>query len=145
MHISDVDLIVESDSQPLVQVPSAEPTAVDNQVGEHVMEHLEDGSVIQLGIGGMPNAIGGMIARLDLKDLGGHTEMLVDAYVDMYEAGVMTGKRKAFDRGRIAFTFALDQGREGGENLGQVEQDLTAPSARHRRSLPGARPSWLGP
>jgi len=107
VHISDVDLIVESDNQPLVQVPSTEPTAVDNQVGEHVMEHIEDGSVIQLGIGGMPNAIGRMIARSDLKDLGGHTEMLVDAYVDMYEAGVMTGKRKAFDRGRIAFTFAL--------------------------------------
>jgi len=107
VHISDVDLIVESDNQPLVQVPSTEPTAVDQQVAEHVMEHIEDGSVIQLGIGGMPNAIGEMIARSDLKDLGGHTEMLVDAYVDMYEAGVMTGKRKAFDRGRIAFTFAL--------------------------------------
>ena len=71
------------------------------------MEHIEDGSVIQLGIGGMPNAVGEMIARSDLKDLGGHTEMLVDAYVDMYESGVMTSKRKAFDRGRIAFTFAL--------------------------------------
>ena len=107
LHISDVDLIVESDNQPLVQVPSTEPTAVDRQVGQHVMEHLGDGSVIQLGIGVMPNAIGEMIARSDLKDLGGHTEMLVDAYVDMYESGVMTGKRKAFDRGRIAFTFAL--------------------------------------
>ena len=107
VHISDVDLIVESDNQPLVQVPSIEPTAVDRQVGQHVMKHLEDGSVIQLGIGGMPNAIGEMIARSDLKDLGGHTEMLVDAYVDMYESGVMTGKRKAFDRGRIAFTFTL--------------------------------------
>jgi butyryl-CoA:acetate CoA-transferase len=107
VHVSDVDLIVESDNQPLVQVPNVEPTAVDNKVGEYVMEHIEDGSVIQLGIGGMPNAIGTMIARSDLKDLGGHTEMLVDAYVDMYESGVMTGKRKAFDRGRIAFTFAL--------------------------------------
>jgi len=107
VHISDVDLIVESDNQPLIQVPAAEPTAVDEQVAGHVMEHIEDGSVIQLGIGGMPNAIGEMIARSDLKDLGGHTEMLVDAYVDMYESGVMTSKRKAFDRGRIAFTFAL--------------------------------------
>ena len=107
VHISDVDLIVESDNQPLVQVPNAEPTEVDRKVGEHVMERIEDGSVIQLGIGGMPNAIGKMIAKSDLKDLGGHTEMLVDAYVDMYESGVMTGKRKAFDRGRIAFTFAL--------------------------------------
>jgi acyl-CoA hydrolase len=44
-----------------------------------------------LGIGGMPNAIGSLIARSDLKDLGVHTEMFVDAYVDMYEAGKISG------------------------------------------------------
>jgi acyl-CoA hydrolase len=77
------------------------------------MEHLGDGSVIQLGIGGMPNAIGEMIARSDLKDLGGHTEMLVDAYVDMYESGVMTG-------------------------MGQVQQDLTAPCPAPAAGLPVA-------
>lgn len=107
VHISDVDLIVESDNKPLIQVPNIEPNEVDLVVGESVMGLIEDRSVIQLGIGGMPNAVGTMIARSGLKDLGGHTEMLVDAYVDMYEAGVMTGKRKAFDKGRIPFTFAL--------------------------------------
>jgi acyl-CoA hydrolase len=107
VHVSDVDLIVESDNKPLIQVPNVEPTEVDRKVGGYVMERIEDGSVIQLGIGGMPNAVGMMIAKSGLKDLGGHTEMVVDAYVDMYEAGVMTGKKKAFDRGRIAFTFGL--------------------------------------
>jgi acyl-CoA hydrolase len=48
-----------------------------------------------------------MIAKSDLKDLGGHSEMLVDAYMDMYEAGVMNGRRKAFDKGKIAYTFAM--------------------------------------
>jgi acyl-CoA hydrolase len=71
------------------------------------MKLIEDGSVIQLGIGGMPNAVGAMLAQSDLKDLGCHTEVLVDSYVDMYEAGVMTGRRKAFDRGRMVYTFAL--------------------------------------
>lgn len=51
--------------------------------------------------------VGMMIAQSDLKSLGGHTEMLVDAYVDLYESGVMNGQNKAFDKGRIVFTFAL--------------------------------------
>ena len=138
VHISDIDLIVESDNQPLVQVPSAEPTAVDSQVGEHVMEHLEDGSVIQLGVGGMPNAIGGMIAQSDLKDLGGYTEMLVDAYVDMYEAGVMTGKQKAFDRGRIAFPSPLGlSGCTSGWTATGRSPATTPTTPTTRRSSPG--------
>jgi len=107
VHISDVDMIVETDNKPLIQVPFIPPTEVDKAVAAHVMELIEDGSVIQLGIGGMPNAVGAMLAQSDLKDLGCHTEVLVDSYVDMFEAGVMTGRRKAFDRGRMVYTFAL--------------------------------------
>lgn len=107
IHISEVDMVVETDNRPLIQVPGIPATDVDKAVARHVVEMIEDGSVIQLGIGGMPNAIGAMIAESNLKDLGGHTEILVDSFVDMYEAGVMTGKRKAFDQGRIAYTFAL--------------------------------------
>ena len=107
IHISDVDMIVETDNQPLIQVPNIPPTDVDKAVAEHVMKLIEDGSVIQLGIGGMPNAVGAMIAQSDLKDLGGHTEVLVDAFVDMFESGVMTGRRKAFDKGKMVYTFAL--------------------------------------
>ena len=107
VHISDVHMIVETDHKPLIQVPSIEPTEVDKKVAAHVLELIEDGSVIQLGIGGMPNAVGALLAHSDLKDLGCHTEVLVDAYVDMYEAGVMTGRRKAFDRERMVYTFAL--------------------------------------
>ncbi|AET68091.1 acetyl-CoA hydrolase [Desulfosporosinus orientis DSM 765] len=107
IHISEVDMIVETDSKPLIQVPEVPPNDVDKAVAGHIMNLIEDGSVIQLGIGGMPSAVGSMIAHSDLKDLGAHTEILVDSYVDMYEAGVLTGKRKAFDQGRMAYTFAL--------------------------------------
>jgi butyryl-CoA:acetate CoA-transferase len=107
VHISDIDYIVETDNPPLVQVPGLEPNDIDRTVSEYVVDQIVDGSVIQLGIGAMPNTIGKMIARSSLKNLGGHSEMLVDSYVDMYESGVMTGKLKAFDRGRIPFTFAL--------------------------------------
>ncbi|NPV89259.1 MAG: butyryl-CoA:acetate CoA-transferase [Firmicutes bacterium] len=107
IHISDVDMIVESDNKPMIQVPNAEPSEADLKVAEQVLGMIEDGSCIQLGIGAMPNAIGMAIARSDLKDLGGHTEMLVDAYMEMYESGVMNGSRKNLDKGRIAYTFAL--------------------------------------
>ncbi|MDR1616948.1 MAG: butyryl-CoA:acetate CoA-transferase [Syntrophomonadaceae bacterium] len=107
IHISDVDYIVESDNQPLIQAASPEPTDVDKTVAENVVKLLEDGCIIQLGIGAMPNAIGTMIANSDLKHLGGHTEMLVDAYMHMIEAGVMDNSTKSFDIGRIPFTFSL--------------------------------------
>jgi acyl-CoA hydrolase len=68
---------------------------------------MKDGSCVQLGIGGMPNAVGMMIAESDLKDLGCHTEMLVDAYVHMFNAGKLTGARKQLDPYKIVFTFAL--------------------------------------
>lgn len=107
IHISNVDMIVETNNELMLQVKSTDPNEIDEKVAEYVVELIEDGSVIQLGIGAMPNAVGKMIAQSDLKDLGGHTEMLVDAYVDMYESGVMTGKRKAFDQGKMAYTFAM--------------------------------------
>lgn len=55
----------------------------------------------------MPNAVGAMIAKSDLKDLGIHTEMFVDSMVDMAETGVLTGARKNLDKYKIVFTFAL--------------------------------------
>lgn len=107
IHISDVDMIIESDNKPLAEVISPPASESDRQVAKNVVALIEDGSVIQLGIGALPNEVGNLIAESDLKDLGAHTEMLVDAYVKMYESGVLTGKRKAFDRGKIVYTFAM--------------------------------------
>ncbi len=107
IHISDVDYIVESNHDLLPQALPGTPTAVDRKVAELVMEDLHDGCVLQLGIGGMPNVIGMMIAQSDLKDLGCHTEILVDAYVHMVNAGKMTGARKNFEPGKMVYTFGL--------------------------------------
>ena len=108
VHISLVDYIVEApDDQKLPDLPGIKPTEVDKAIANHLMEHIHDGCCIQLGIGGMPGAVGTAIAESDLKDLGGHTEMFVDAYVDMIEAGRMNGLAKNFDRGRVAYTFAI--------------------------------------
>ena len=108
VHISQVDYIVEApEDQYLPSIPGAAPSEADKQIANHIMEFIRDGSCIQLGIGGMPNAVGQMIAESDLKDLGGHTEMVVDAYVDMMESGRMNGKAKQIDKNRVAFTFAI--------------------------------------
>ncbi|TAL39793.1 MAG: 4-hydroxybutyrate CoA-transferase [Spirochaetes bacterium] len=107
IHISDVHCIVESDNAPLISVPAAAVSEADRRIAERIIAQIEDGSCIQLGIGGMPNAVGMMIADSGLKDLGVHTEMLVDAYVDMYESGCVTNRRKSIDPGKIVYTFAL--------------------------------------
>jgi butyryl-CoA:acetate CoA-transferase len=106
-HISEVDYIVESDNQPLCSLPAAPISEEDSKIASLILNQIHDGSVVQLGIGGMPNAVGMMIAQSDLKDLGVHTEMLVDAYVDMYQSGRVTNKKKQIDRGKIVYTFAL--------------------------------------
>jgi acyl-CoA hydrolase len=80
---------------------------VDEAIASLIVSQIEDGSCLQLGIGGMPNAVGKLIARSDVRDLGVHTEMLADAYLDMYEAGRITNARKALDQGKMTYTFAL--------------------------------------
>ena len=107
IHISEVDMIVEGKHDPLPTLASPAATDVDEAIAKIVVEQLVDGSTIQLGIGGMPNAIGQMIAKSDLKDLGMHTEMLVDAYLDMYKAGRITNKKKTINRYKGMFGFAI--------------------------------------
>ncbi len=66
---------------------------------------IPNGACLQLGIGGMPNTVGSMIAESDLKDLGVHTEMYVDAFVDIAKAGKITGAHKQLDKGRQVYAF----------------------------------------
>lgn len=106
VHISKVDYVVEGGHRGLPQLPSAPASDLDKQIAAYVLPEIQDGACIQLGIGGMPNALGQMIAESDLKDLGIHTEMLVDGFVDMVEAGKVTGMNKKLDKGRIVFSFA---------------------------------------
>jgi len=106
VHISEVDYIVECDSQ-LTLVPAAKPSELDKTIAEHVVGLITDGACIQLGIGGMPNVVGTLLAESDLKDLGCHTEMLVDAYYHLWKAGKLTNKRKNIHKGKSVWGFAL--------------------------------------
>ena len=80
-------------------------TDVDKKVAELIVDQIPNGACLQLGIGGMPNAVGSLIAESDLKDLGVHTEMYVDAFVDIAKAGKITGAKKNIDRYRQAYGF----------------------------------------
>jgi len=110
VHISRVDYIVEApDTQQLfcTPVPGTDHSETDRKIASYIMEHIHDGSCIQLGIGSLPNTVGNMIAESDLRDLGGHTEMFVDAYVKMIESGRMNGSKKNIDRNICSYTFAI--------------------------------------
>jgi acyl-CoA hydrolase len=69
------------------------------------VSQIPNGACLQLGIGGMPNAVGSLIAESDLKDLGVHTEMYVDAFVEIAKAGKINGSKKAIDNGLQVFAF----------------------------------------
>ena len=106
IHISKVDMVVEGDNPPIGEMGGgAAATDVDQAVAKLIVEEIPDGSCLQLGIGGMPNAVGTMIAESDLKDLGVHTEMYVDAFVDIAKAGKITGAKKNIDRYRQTYAF----------------------------------------
>ncbi len=107
IHISKVDYIVEGKNPPLMEIKPAAPKEVDRRIAEIIMKEIEDGSCLQLGIGGLPNLIGQMIAESDLKDLGIHTEMLCDSFVDLYHAGKISGKKKSADKCKMVYTFAM--------------------------------------
>ena len=106
IHISMVNAIVEGENPAILEMGGGgEPTEVDKAVAKLIVEEIPNGACLQLGIGGMPNTVGSMIADSDLKDLGVHTEMYVDAFVDIAKAGKINGSKKNIDRYRQAYAF----------------------------------------
>jgi acyl-CoA hydrolase len=104
VHIGDVDYFVENHQQPPT-LPSVEPNETDQAIGNYVAELVENGATIQLGIGNIPNAAA--LALQGKKDLGVHTEMMVDSMVDLYEQGVITNKKKTLFKDKFVCTFAF--------------------------------------
>ena len=106
IHISKVNSIVEGENPAIAELGAGGPaTEVDKKVAQLIVDQIPNGACLQLGIGGMPNAVGSLIAESDLKDLGVHTEMYVDAFVDIAKAGKITGANKSIDRYRQTYGF----------------------------------------
>jgi acyl-CoA hydrolase len=104
IHISEVDHVVENHI-PLFELPAATPSETEQKIGEYIAELIDDGATLQLGIGGIPNAITQFL--LNHKDLGIHTEMFNDGMVDLYEAGAVTNRKKTIYKGKMIGAFAL--------------------------------------
>jgi acyl-CoA hydrolase len=102
IHISEVDFVYQGDNN-LECINPREVTETDRLIGKYVAEMIEDGSTIQLGIGGIPDAVTAEL--MNKHDLGVHTEMLGDGFVKLFEAGVVTNKKKTYLPGRMVATF----------------------------------------
>ena len=104
LYVDDVDAIVEHE-EPLPELLAAPPSDAELAIAEHIVALVPDGATLQLGIGGIPNAV---VALLEgRRDLGIHSEMISDGVMNAYEAGILTGRRKTMHKGKIVTTFAL--------------------------------------
>lgn len=102
--LSSIDLFV-SDDTPLIQCNFPEPSEINVAIGKNCAELIDDGACLQLGIGALPNAV---LAQLDgHKDLGVHTEMFADGILRLYDKGVITGRKKVTNPGKIVSSFLM--------------------------------------
>lgn len=104
IHYSEIDYFIEAD-YPVPTLPDVEPNEKDKKIGALIADLINDGDTLQLGIGGIPNAVA--YALKDKKDLGIHTEMMTSGMVELIEAGAVTGKKKTLHKGKHVATFAL--------------------------------------
>lgn len=107
VHRSHVDLVIDGEDGPMPELPNAQASEVDRAVARLIASEVEDGACLQVGIGGMPNAVTTLLLHSGVKDLGIHTEMLNDGLVELYRAGRVSGARKATDPGLVTYSFAL--------------------------------------
>ena len=104
IHVTELDAIVDS-SRPLCAMKNAQVTDMHRAIARNVAGLIEDGAVLQTGIGGIPDAV--LPFLMDRKDLGVHSELVSDGVIPLIEAGVLTGARKNFKPRKIILGFAL--------------------------------------
>lgn len=104
IHISEADYVFQGANK-VLYLPSKPCTDRDMTIGGYIADLIEDGSTIQLGIGGIPNAVA--LSLKGKKDLGIHTEMLNDGLVELYKGGIVTNRSKTLHRDKIVTAFSF--------------------------------------
>jgi len=104
IHVSEIDLIVESE-QPIIELPSPKIGPVEEAIGRNIAGLVDDGSCLQLGIGGIPDAV--LLFLHQKNDLGIHSEMFSEGVVDLYNEGVVTNRNKTINRDKMVATFLM--------------------------------------
>ncbi|MFM7802432.1 MAG: acetyl-CoA hydrolase/transferase family protein, partial [Limnohabitans sp.] len=107
VHRSEVDFVIEGDNRDAPVLPNPPATNVDMAVGKLIAAEIEDGACLQIGIGGMPNAVCEQLMHSNARDLGVHSEMLTEGMVNLYRAGKITNAKKQIHTGKMAFSFGL--------------------------------------
>lgn len=103
VHISEVDYVIENTFD-IPEFPYVEPSKTEKQIADYISELVDDGSTIQIGIGGIPNAVAALLENK--KDLGVHTEMFTESMVELFEKGVITNRKKTLWPGKFVCAFA---------------------------------------
>ena len=103
LHVSEVDAIVEN-HVPLLEIPAPKSRPEDDIIGARLAEMVPDEATIQLGVGGLPNALARYLNNH--KDLGIHTELFTPGMIDLIEKGVVTGRKKNLNPMKHVFTTA---------------------------------------
>ena len=104
VHVSEVDYLIKADYK-APTLPVVEPTEKDTIIGNLIAEQIHDGDTLQLGIGGMPNAVAK--ALVNKKDLGIHTEMFTTGMLELIKKGVINGSKKTLHPGKHVACFAF--------------------------------------
>ena len=104
IKLSDIDIFCE-DNTPLIEAKPAQPSEQDIQIGKNCAGLIEDGACLQMGIGAIPNAVLSQLGNH--KNLGIHTEMFADGVLPLVESGVINGRNKAIDKGKMVSTFLM--------------------------------------
>ena len=112
IHLSEVDHVIDGGDAPLPELANPAASDVDRRVAALIAPEIQDGACLQIGIGGMPNAVCTILCDSPVRDLGIHTEMLVDAMIDLVDCGKVTGARKRLDPFQMVFTFAAGSRRQ---------------------------------
>ena len=107
VHLSEVDFIIPGDGLPLAELPATTATEIDRAVARAIMAEIDDGACLQIGIGGMPNVVCGLLLDSGVQGLGVHTEMLTDGIIALYKAGRINGAGKRLQPGKVVYSFAL--------------------------------------
>jgi acyl-CoA hydrolase len=106
INIQKVDYIVENHEYKIPEFPAATITPEDEAIAKQLAERIRDGATIQLGVGAIPEVVGKLLIRHNLKDLGIHSEMFNDSMMELIKAGVANGSRKTLNPGKAVFCFA---------------------------------------
>jgi acyl-CoA hydrolase len=107
VHVNEVDYIIAGDNEPPPELPNPPPTDIDRAVARQIAAEINDGDCLQIGIGGMPNAVCTLLLESSVRNLGVHTEMMTDGIAALYNAGRITNIHKTLNPGKTVFTFAL--------------------------------------